>query len=144
MTFQTVDAVIDAYRGPAVMKLVLIVVAKHDGDGGCWASVSTIAAETGLSERTVQRALADLHAAGVLGRDERRGRSTVYRVILDNLRTCDTPDTQSPHPRSSDTPPPSQSHPTPVTESPESVLESVPESVPEQDVRERAYAELDV
>jgi len=41
-------------------KLVLIGIANHDGDGGSWPSIATLAMYAGVSERTVQRSIVAL------------------------------------------------------------------------------------
>ncbi|MBU4214309.1 MAG: helix-turn-helix domain-containing protein [Actinobacteria bacterium] len=69
--------------------LVLLALADHaNEDGVCWPSVARLATRVRTSERHVQRVLGDLEQAGWLTRDERPGRSTVFRV------TPPTPDTQ--------------------------------------------------
>jgi DNA-binding IscR family transcriptional regulator len=47
-------------------RLVLLAIANHDGDGGSWPSVATLAREAGCSERSAQYALRELEAAGVI------------------------------------------------------------------------------
>lgn len=45
-------------------KLILLGIANHDGDGGSWPSVSTLARYAGCSTRTVQRELQRLTEDG--------------------------------------------------------------------------------
>ena len=45
-------------------KLILLGIANHDGDGGSWPSISTLARYAGCSERTVQRELQRLTEGG--------------------------------------------------------------------------------
>src|SRR5690606_9661885 len=62
-------------------KAVLVSLADQANDEGvCWPSVGTLAKRTCLSERAVQGAIRWLQEAGALSIEERRGRSTVYRV----------------------------------------------------------------
>lgn len=62
-------------------KAVLISLADNANDDGvCWPSVPNIASRTCLSERAVQNAIKWLIEAGILGAQERVGRSTVYTV----------------------------------------------------------------
>lgn len=69
--------------------LVLLALADHANDDGvCWPSVARLATRVRTSERHVQRILGNLEQAGWLTRDERPGRSTVFRV---------TPPTPDPH-----------------------------------------------
>lgn len=49
-------------------KLVLIGVANHDGDGGAWPSVATLAKYAGCSVRQVQRCIDELERLGELRR----------------------------------------------------------------------------
>lgn len=52
-------------------------------DGEAWPSIATIAYETELGERTVQRSLAALESVGVICRRERPRRSTVYLLMME-------------------------------------------------------------
>lgn len=45
---------------------------RADASGVCWPGIKTIAGELGLSTRTVQRALDDLEAAGLIVKKQRR------------------------------------------------------------------------
>lgn len=156
--------VIAATRGSALsppQRHVLTHIAMRAGiDGQCWASVATLADDTGHSPRTVQRALAALVDLGVLRAAAVPGRSTTYTVCADRIpRQSDggTPDSLSPHPSHPDTPvtespptlchptpdsltppPPSESHPTPVRESPDPFLDPIQRSDPGK--RESALA----
>jgi len=74
--------------------------------GNVWASVATLAKESNLSERTVQRSLAALIEAGYLRKTERTGRTNLYDVLLDGVTA------ESPTSVTAVTPPPTQlSHP---------------------------------
>ena len=65
---------------PATQRAVLGAVVLRAGEAGCWASQSTIAADTGLGERTVRRDLAALVAAGLLVASPDPGRTTTYTL----------------------------------------------------------------
>ena len=54
-------------------RLVLIGVANHDGDGGAWPSLATLARYTGTTTRTVRRSLAKLEERGWLTRRVNQG-----------------------------------------------------------------------
>jgi Helix-turn-helix domain len=45
-------------------RLVLVGIANHDGDGGAWPTVATLAKYAGVSTRSVQYAIRDLEALG--------------------------------------------------------------------------------
>ena len=104
-------AIRDAHGYPAVQKVVLLVLHTyiHEEGDGAWPSVETLAAACGQCERTTQRALRDLEAAGALIREApgTYRRTAVYR-IAHPLPSRDTP-TQS-HPRVT------HSHPSPDTQ----------------------------
>ena len=60
-------------------KLVLIGIANHDGDGGAWPSVATLAMYADTTERTVQRAITALSEAGLVEVDKNAGGNTRTR-----------------------------------------------------------------
>jgi hypothetical protein len=79
-------------------KLVLIGIANHDGDGGAWPSVATLARYSGVDARNVQRALDRLVKLGEIHRDVQGGgderiadhrRPNRYRFLLACPHTCD-------------------------------------------------------
>lgn len=51
--------------------------------GNVWASVKTLASQSNLSERSVQRAIPALMERGYIRRSERPGRTNLYDIILD-------------------------------------------------------------
>jgi len=64
-------------------KIVLIAICDYaDESGACWPSASTLAADTGLDERTIRRMVAALAKGACLVLEERRGRSTIFHVRL--------------------------------------------------------------
>ena len=70
-----------AAKGTALLLLVSLADQAND-DGWCWPSIENIGARCRISRRTVQRFLMELEKAGELFREERRGHSTHYRVLL--------------------------------------------------------------
>lgn len=60
-------------------KLVLIGIANHDGDGGAWPSIATLAVYANCSERTVQRAITALQTKGLLTVEQNGGGNTKTR-----------------------------------------------------------------
>lgn len=65
-----------------VERIVLSVVAFHDGERGCFASVETLADECGgLPRRGVFRALRSLERKGRITRTRRRNEPSVLRVV---------------------------------------------------------------
>lgn len=65
-------------------KFVLLAIADNAWDDGsnAWPSVSTISRKTGLSVRTVQRCIQNLHDIGELQTIDRPGHSNLYRVVM--------------------------------------------------------------
>ena len=94
---------------------VLCAIGTHTNrlGGNVWASVATLAKESNLSERTVQRSLAALIEAGYIRKTERMGRTNLYDVMLDGVSGVST---ESPTPVTAVTPPPSVQSPKRVKE----------------------------
>jgi len=92
---------------------VLCAIGTHTNrlGGNVWASIATLAKESNLSERTVQRSLAALIEAGYIRKTERMGRTNLYDVMLDGGVS-----TESPTPVTTVTPPPSEQSPKRVKE----------------------------
>lgn len=64
-------------------KLVLLLLADHADDAGlCWPSVAGLAEDGCMGERTVQRALNSLVAAGLVAREGNGGRGLTRRYTL--------------------------------------------------------------
>jgi hypothetical protein len=55
-------------RAKGAGKLVLIGIANHDGDGGAWPSVATLAKYSGVTPRQVQKLLGELEAKNEIRR----------------------------------------------------------------------------
>ena len=82
-------------------KLILLGIANHDGDGGAWPSVATLARYGCCSPRTVQRSLARLTEAGLVTVEKQAGglratrsdrRPNLYRLhLVDNHADGVTP-----------------------------------------------------
>lgn len=71
-------------------KLVLVNLAFRSGsDGKCWPAVETICAETGLSRRGVQMALAGFKESGLVDRRDRKMQSSVFRLMVPDLDSYD-------------------------------------------------------
>lgn len=112
---------------PTGQKVVLLALCDNANDQGeCYPSVTMLAQKCSMTDRSIQRHIADLEKAGILARELRTGRSTVYRI---NPRKFVTPDEMSPPTQSHPTPdivsplPPKRCHPTPETVSPITIKE---------------------
>lgn len=69
-------------------KFVLVTLADYaNNEGGCWPSIGRIAERTCMSERTVQRAVADLEAAGVLVRKKPDKEGRIWFWLKHDLPT---------------------------------------------------------
>lgn len=108
-------------------KSVLISLADNANDQGvCWPAVDTIAMRCCLSDRAVQKAMDWLEAHGLISRQRKTGRSTVYTVTPGNYEPPAKAEKKQPpnavHPRSAFTPeggsPLNGVHPTPEAGSP--------------------------
>ena len=62
---------------------VLNRIAFHDGGDGAWPSVSAMARQWAVNERTVRRALKSLVHANVISETDRPGRTTIYHLTPD-------------------------------------------------------------
>lgn len=71
-------------RAKGTVKLVALGIANHDGDGGAWPSVSTLARYANVHPRNVQKALVRLQQLGELWVEPQAGG-------LGNLADCDRP-----------------------------------------------------
>ena len=66
MTVERMAVVLHHSKLKGTAKLVLLGIANHDGDGGSWPTVDTLATYANASPRSVQRALQEAEAAGEL------------------------------------------------------------------------------
>lgn len=92
MSVQSISLVLEHSLSEGTARLVLISIANHDGEGGCWPSVATIGREARRSERSVQMALKELVELGELvihrndgGTHKTRGdrRPNRYEITID-------------------------------------------------------------
>ena len=72
-------------------KLILLGIANHQGDGGAWPSIETLATYANVSRRTVSTALSTLQKRGDLIIEPQAGRNgtNLYWVTLDCPAECD-------------------------------------------------------
>jgi hypothetical protein len=88
---------------PAGRKMVLLALCDNANDQGeCFPSVPMLAKKCSMGERTVQQHIADMESAGILTREMRNGRSTIYHI--DPRKFCTPP--ESAPPQISHPPPP--------------------------------------
>lgn len=98
MSVEAIAVCLHHSRAAKTDKLVLLGIANHDGDGGAWPSVATLARYANCSERHVQRAIANLVDLGELQVVRQRGgnegtradrRPNLYRVRVSCPPNCD-------------------------------------------------------
>lgn len=98
MSVETLALVLHHSKASGTDKLVLLGIANHDGDGGAWPSVATLARYANCTERTVQRTLSKLVDHGELHVDVQAGgrrrmkdyeRPNCYRVLVRCPPGCD-------------------------------------------------------
>lgn len=113
-------------------KMVLLAMCDSASDDGkCWPSIETLMQKCSMGERTVQQHLAVMEADGIIKRDMRAGRSTVYNI--DPRKLCTPAESAPPHishpadsaptPADSAPQPPQNPHPTPADFAPRNVKE---------------------
>lgn len=88
MALELIARVRDLKLAPPQKLLLFALASRADQAGRCWPSVSRVCRDTGLSRRAVQIHLKHLTTRGVVVREDRHGRSNVYRLRFDSL--CDT------------------------------------------------------
>lgn len=112
---------------PAGRKMVLLALCDNANDEGrCYPSVTVLMEKCSMGERTIQQHVAQMEADGILRRDMRAGRSTVYNI--DPRRICTPAESAPPQishlPPAKDAPPPPQNlHPTPADFAPITIKE---------------------
>lgn len=98
MSVESLAIVLHHSRATGTAKLVLIGIANHDGDGGAWPTVDTLARYANCDKRSVQRALDRLEKLGELHRIFQAGgdhnvadhrRPNRYQIRLECPPTCD-------------------------------------------------------
>ncbi len=111
MSVESMALALHHSRAKGTTKLVLLGIANHDGDGGAWPALSTLARYAGgVDERTVRRSLRELEALGeirvhVNGGGDRSTpgdrRPNLYEVLVACPSNCD-PDGSAPPRRRGD------------------------------------------
>lgn len=98
MSVEAIAIALHHSRATGAAKLVLLGIANHDGDGGAWPSVATLAKYAGVDRRNVQRALAKLEQLGEIRRHVQQGgdwrtdnalRPNLYDFTLECPWDCD-------------------------------------------------------
>lgn len=99
---------------PAGQKFVLLALCDNANDQGtCYPSISTLAAKCSMGERTVQGHITAMEELGIVFRELRRGRNTVYHLYASHFPApAESAPPQNPHhPPAKSAPPPPQNLP---------------------------------
>lgn len=98
MSVEALAAVLHHSRAVGTDKVVLLGIANHEGDGGAWPSLATLARYANVNQRTVQRSLKQLEVLGELWIGPKEGgtphadpryRTNLYRVRVRCPVDCD-------------------------------------------------------
>ncbi|MGB3733153.1 helix-turn-helix domain-containing protein [Microbacterium sp.] len=85
MSIEAMTIALHHSRAKGATKLVLMGIANHDGDGGSWPSVATLAKYANASERTVQYAIKQLESLGEIRRHfQDGGRASMWDHLRPN------------------------------------------------------------
>jgi hypothetical protein len=98
MSVEHLAVVLHHSQARGTEKLVLLGIANHEGDGGAWPSISTLATYANVTERRVQQAIGKLVDLGELKRDVQAGglanlpdhlRPNRFEVVVSCPEDCD-------------------------------------------------------
>jgi hypothetical protein len=98
MSFEATAIAMNHSRSKGTARLVLLGIASHDGDGGSWPSVATLARYANVTPRNVQKAVATLEDLHEIRRHQQQGgtvltddfrRPNLYEFILRCPADCD-------------------------------------------------------
>jgi hypothetical protein len=98
MSIESIAACLHHSRASGSDKLVLLGIANHEGDGGAWPSITTLAKYANISERSVQTCIQKLINMGEIichvnkgGNAETRGdrRPNRYEILVRCPKQCD-------------------------------------------------------
>ena len=91
MSIEAMAMVLHHSRMKGSAKLLLLGIANHEGDGGAFPSVATLAKYTGTTPRYVNKLMVELQEAGELDIDPLAGPNftNIYRVKVTCPEDCD-------------------------------------------------------
>lgn len=98
MSVERLAVVLHHSRARGTAKLILIGIANHDGDGGSWPALSTLAKYANVDIRSARRAVRDLEELGEVATEARGGghiglpehaRPNRYSVLVECPPSCD-------------------------------------------------------
>lgn len=95
MSIEALAVVLHHSKASGTDKLVLVGIANHDGDGGAWPSIQTLAKYANVHPRTVSRSIANLIQLGELTSEQNgaptryHNRPNLYQITLRCPSNCD-------------------------------------------------------
>ncbi len=91
MSIELMSLVLHHSVAHPTQKLILLGIANHQGDGGAWPSIDTLATYANVSRRSVSTALQALEKRGdiIIEPQAGRNRTNLYWVTLDCPTECD-------------------------------------------------------
>ncbi len=98
MSIESLTIAFHHSKAVGAVRCVMLGIANHDGDGGAWPSIATLAKLANTSERNVQKAIAKLEELGEIRRYVQAGgdhrvdnhrRPNRYQVLLECPPWCD-------------------------------------------------------
>lgn len=98
MSVESLTIALHHSKAQGTARVVLLGIANHDGDGGAWPSIATLARYANVSPRNVQRAIDQLIALKEIRRDLNAGgtpttqatrRPNLYHFLLSCPSYCD-------------------------------------------------------
>lgn len=98
MSIEAMAIALHHSRAKGAVKIVLIGIANHDGDGGAWPSIKTLSKYAGINPRNVKNALNELEKLGEVRRELNAGgtfttadhmRPNLYHFLLACPPRCD-------------------------------------------------------
>lgn len=140
MSVEAMAVVLHHSRAKGTAKLILLGIANHDGDGGAWPSIATLAKYANVTDRNAAKAVQQLRGMAEISVDVQAGgtpnaldsrRPNLYRVLVMCPPWCDrtsqhrdmrvgeqsalwkTPPSQTTPPVANDGGPPSETTPHP-------------------------------
>ncbi len=166
MSIEKMAAVLHHAPVKGTAKLLLVGIANHEGDGGAWPSMATLARYANVTERNAIKMVRLLESAGLVEIDERLGRTNIFRTLVECPPNCDgtvnhrhvtpvasiTPvATDTPTPVASDTPPlslatpePSYNHQNNLTIDAQTKFDEFWEIYPKKTGRRAAFEEFEL
>jgi hypothetical protein len=89
MSVEKIAAVLHHAPIGGTAKLLLIGIANHEGDGGAWPAMATLARYAGVTDRNARKMMKRLIELGFVEAASRDGQTNVYRTCIECPPDCD-------------------------------------------------------